>query len=661
MHAPGYPGDLPYAVSCPAFTRELRQVRWPNRKAFKPEVPEKYDGKTHPSEFLSIYTIAVQAAGGRDDKILANYFPLVLKRNVVSWLMHLPENSISSWADLCHQFVGAFTGGHHPHGQESDLHLIPQKDGESLRKYIQRFSRVQHNIPDVHPAAVISAFHQNVRNRKMREELAMNKVRDIGELYALADKCARAEEGRKLPGEDVGAGGSSESDGAAPAKKGRRRSNRKRKGKAVLAVEQSGNAGTAKKAKVDPGKEIAACANCQALAAADKQDGSGKQYCKIHRTKGHDLQNCRRVEQLVEQQKAEYERRDKEKAPDGAGGSGKKRTARGGRRGKAKQQQKDRPPRGRDKDEADDDDLDDDESSEHEFQKATEVLCVDGGASLHSSHRQLKQWAREINAAEPSVDAKKLLKYSDTPIIFDVEDHPDRTTAVGCLPMLVSPTIRNIKVTKMLVDGGAGLNLVSSAVLRKLQIPDGELGETGTFQGVNPGRSKPKGKITLPVTFGGELNYRTEKVTFDVADIPLPYNGILGRPALAKFMAASHHAYNVLKMPGPISVITVPCDKKDALICADKIYREAAAAAADKALAAEAPAGNKKKKSGKSSCAHSGKRTSSECCAAVEDVPENSTGKCKKNKAAPPATKKVPAKEDGTGGSFAISATLDAK
>jgi hypothetical protein len=227
--------------------------------------------------------------------------------------------------------------------------------------------------------------------------------------------------------------------------------------------------------------------------------------------------------------------------------------------------------------------------------------------------------------------------------------------------MLVSPTIRNLKVTKMLVDGGAGLNLISSAVLRKLQIPDGELEETGTFQGVNPGRSKPKGKITLPVTFGGELNYRTEKVTFDVADIPLPYNGILGRPALAKFMAASHHAYNVLKMPGPISVITVPCDKKDALICVDKIYREAAAAVAPKALAAEAPGGKKKKKSGKSPCARSGKRTSSECCAAVEDAPESSTGKCKKNKAAPPATKKVPAKEDGTGGSFTISATLDAK
>ena len=107
---------------------------------------------------------------------------------------------------------------------------------------------------------------------------------------------------------------------------------------------------------------------------------------------------------------------------------------------------------------------------------------------------------------------------------------------------MVSPTIHNLKVTKMLVDGRAGLNLISSAVIEKLQIPDGDLEEMGTFQGVNPGRSQPKGKIMLPVTFGGELNYRTERIVFDVAEIPLPYNGILSRPALAKFMAASHYA-----------------------------------------------------------------------------------------------------------------------
>ena len=44
---------------------------------------------------------------------------------------------------------------------------------------------------------------------------------------------------------------------------------------------------------------------------------------------------------------------------------------------------------------------------------------------------------------------------------------------------------------------------------------------------------------------------------FDVSDMPLPYNGILGRPALAKFMAVAHYAYNTLKMPAEWGVLTV--------------------------------------------------------------------------------------------------------
>ena len=225
---------------------------------------------------------------------------------------------------------------------------------------------------------------------------------------------------------------------------------------------------------------------------------------------------------------------------------------------------------------------------------------------------------------------------------------------------MVSPTIHNLRVNKMLVDGGAGVNLISPVVIKKLQIPYGDLEETGTFQGVNPGRSQPKAKVTLPVMFGGELNYRMERIVFDVAKIPLPYNGILGRPTLAKFMAASHYAYNMLKIPGPMTIVTVPCDKKDVLICADQLYREAVAATAAKALApaTEAPGG---KKTGKTSRTHSGKRTSSDCCPPVEDVPESSIGKSKKSRAAPPETKKVSVKEDGTGGAFTISSTLDSK
>ena len=114
----------------------------------------------------------------------------------------------------------------------------------------------------------------------------MNKVNDVAELYFLANRCARAEEGRKYPGEDAGAEtDSTDNDAAASTKKGRRR-NRKCKGKTVLAVEGSDDTGATKKAKAsDPGKEVVGCVACRALAAADKPGGSDKQYCKIHHTK----------------------------------------------------------------------------------------------------------------------------------------------------------------------------------------------------------------------------------------------------------------------------------------------------------------------------------------------------------------------------------------
>jgi hypothetical protein len=78
------------------------------------------------------------------------------------------------------------------------------------------------------------------------------------------------------------------------------------------------------------------------------------------------------------------------------------------------------------------------------------------------------------------------------------------------------------------------------------------------------------------VTFGMRDNYRTESLNFDVAYIALPYNAILGYPALAKFMAAIHHGFNILKIPNAHETITVHCNEKDALRSVEHVYREAA-------------------------------------------------------------------------------------
>ena len=90
------------------------------------------------------------------------------------------------------------------------------------------------------------------------------------------------------------------------------------------------------------------------------------------------------------------------------------------------------------------------------------------------------------------------------------------------------------------------------------------------------GSTTPIGQVCLPVTFGQRDNYHTKLVDFDVTHIRLPYNAILGYPALAKFMAATHHGYNVLKMPGSGGVITVPCEERDAVCSLERAFQAAA-------------------------------------------------------------------------------------
>jgi hypothetical protein len=56
-------------------------------------------------------------------------------------------------------------------------------------------------------------------------------------------------------------------------------------------------------------------------------------------------------------------------------------------------------------------------------------------------------------------------------------------------------------------------------------------------------------------------------LTFKVASFHIRYNYTLGRPFLLKFMAVIHTGYAMMKMPGPMGVITLMDDQRDALAC----------------------------------------------------------------------------------------------
>jgi hypothetical protein len=90
-----------------------------------------------------------------------------------------------------------------------------------------------------------------------------------------------------------------------------------------------------------------------------------------------------------------------------------------------------------------------------------------------------------------------------------------------------------------------------------------------TFHGIVPGLSCVQmGKIRMDVMFGSWDNCRVENLMFEVVDLESPYHALLGRPALAKFMASTHVAYLKMKIPGPKRVITIIGDYKRSMACA---------------------------------------------------------------------------------------------
>jgi hypothetical protein len=180
-------------VGCAALADHLRATSWPSK--FWPHLPEKYDGTSNPSEFLQVYVTAITAVGG-NTAVMATYFHVALSGPAWTWLMNLAPGSIYSWEELCARFTANFASAYQQHGVEAHLHAVRQEPGVTLRMFISRFTKVRGTIPRISNASIITAFHQGVRDEKMLEKLATHDVETVSTLFALADKCARATEGR---------------------------------------------------------------------------------------------------------------------------------------------------------------------------------------------------------------------------------------------------------------------------------------------------------------------------------------------------------------------------------------------------------------------------------------------------------------------------------
>ena len=108
-------------------------------------------------------------------------------------------------------------------------------------------------------------------------------------------------------------------------------------------------------------------------------------------------------------------------------------------------------------------------------------------------------------------------------------------------PTFIGPAI-NTRFSRVLIDNGSSINIMYRDSMIKMGITENMLQPSRTtFHGIGPGVScAPMGTIWVDVLFGTKENSRIESLQFEVVDLESPYHALLGRSALAKFMASTH-------------------------------------------------------------------------------------------------------------------------
>ena len=104
-----------------------------------------------------------------------------------------------------------------------------------------------------------------------------------------------------------------------------------------------------------------------------------------------------------------------------------------------------------------------------DFPDPEECLMIFGGSDAIYSKRQHKVRYREACVIEIAIPS--FLNWLESPITFDQRDHPSHITRPGRYPLIVNHIVHKKCLTKVLMDGGSGLNIRYVDTLDAMHIP----------------------------------------------------------------------------------------------------------------------------------------------------------------------------------------------
>ena len=106
---------------------------------------------------------------------------------------------------------------------------------------------------------------------------------------------------------------------------------------------------------------------------------------------------------------------------------------------------------------------DDAEEKDDGFPTPNGCLMIFGGSAAYNSKRRQKVARREVYTAEPTTPP--FLRWSESAITFDQTNHLDTIPHPGRYSLVVDPIVGPKWLTKVLMDGGSGLNIMYTETL----------------------------------------------------------------------------------------------------------------------------------------------------------------------------------------------------
>ncbi|XP_065626753.1 uncharacterized protein LOC136066400 [Quercus suber] len=138
----------------------------------------------------------------------------------------------------------------------------------------------------------------------------------------------------------------------------------------------------------------------------------------------------------------------------------------------------------------------------------------------------------------------------ESPIIGFTEEDARRLHHPHDDALVVSIRVGDYNVHRVLIDNGSSADILYYPAVQQMGIDRARLmPASALLVGFGGTRVFPIGSITLPVTVGDYSQELTRNVMFLVVDCSSAYNGILGRPTLNSWKAATSTYHLMIKFP----------------------------------------------------------------------------------------------------------------